>query len=622
MISGYLITPRIIGPNGLQLGHKNLRKTRTLNFFLSRFLRLAPAATFALLVTSILMFLFEPPREFGRFASLALSYQLLGGNFGAGLFAGDYFYPNPNPLLHLWSLSTEEQFYLIIPIVIYLSTIGFRSIEEIRRRERLTLGLIGAISFLSFLAIRAIEEKFLHTPEWLSLFNFYSPTSRLWEFCFGSVAYFYSREKIKSKWDSFIFTSTLSTLIFIVIGSQLRLGIGIELGVVFLTAIALHFKNDKFRRIQEPLSKVGDISYSLYLIHLPVLYIAFFSPVFGESLTRKLPKVFAVVLCFLIAIPMTYLIENRYRYLNNTNSRITKRTFLGIFLKFQVLPTICLVAIVISSQYSYFGLDRNSKAIPSPLKLDEKCFSSDRTTPCSPAFRGSRDALLIGDSHAEHLSIAFQRAAIVMNITPLIWVKNGCQFVLPQTAPKVKFEDLWRAWDMKHVSESESCFGHNLQILRYVKENPGIRIFVTHRSTAYPVHDFHVSSSEWNSLIIRNLVILKQNGGKVTLVGPNPEFPDYSKFFMGQTMFWQKNYEDSAKHVYSINEMNPTPQLDDQTLKTGLAMNGVGYVSTISTFCNSSVCSRYAGGEWLYTNADHLSLKGSLLLIPKLKSSF
>jgi peptidoglycan/LPS O-acetylase OafA/YrhL len=621
VISGFLITPRLIGTNGLHLSNKNLRLKLISDFFISRFLRLAPAASFSLLFTLILMVVFEPPRELGRFASQALSYLLLTGNIGAGLFAGNYFNPTPNPLLHLWSLSAEEQFYLIIPICLYLATFGRYSSLSTRVREKQILCWIGLLSLLSFITIRTIEFNNPNTPGWLRLFNFYSPTSRLWEFCLGSAAYFFSNKLILVKLLSLFQPLAFLSLTLIILWPQSLSGIGPEIAVPFLTSAMLMLRSQIFQSFYNPLSKVGDISYSLYLIHLPLLYIAFFSPLLIEAPSRKLLKAFAVGASFFIALFMKRLIEDRYRNLNKGVSHIDNKHLLGLVLKFQVLPVVLFVAIILASQNYYWGLDRNSKPLMSPLALDENCFKDDRTSPCILESGGSTPVLLVGDSHAEHLSMAFRRASIEMNFTPFVWAKNGCQFILPSTAPKEN-KVLWSAWGQRQISESESCFEHNLRIMKYVKNNPGLRIFVTHRSTAYPVHDFQVTSKDWNSLVIRNLFILKQNGAKVILVGPNPEFPDYSKFFMGQTMFWQENYEDSARRSYSIHEMNPFPQIDDKQLARALTKSGINYISTISTFCHQAECSRYANGEWLYTNADHLSLKGSLKLVSKLKQGF
>ena len=623
VISGFLITPKLIGSNGLHLTNKNLRVKLISDFFMSRFLRLAPAASFALIFTLILMLVFEPPRELERFASQALSYLFLSGNLGAGFFAGNYFYPNPNPLLHLWSLSTEEQFYLIIPIVLYLASFVANSNRLPKVREKQILCWIGLLSLLSFVTIRTIEINNTNTPGWLRLFNFYSPTSRLWEFCFGAAAYFYCNKSILGRLPSFLQPFIFLSLVYFVLGSKtfMGMGMGLEIWVSFLTSAMLMLKNHTFLSFFNPLSKLGDISYSLYLVHLPLLYIAFFSPLFSEGPSRKSLKVFAVLASLIIAISTKYLIEDRYRNLNRGPLRINNKHFLTLVLKFQLLPVILFAVVILASHNQYWGLDRNSKPLTSPLALDKNCFESDRTSPCVLASGGTKPALLVGDSHAEHLSMAFRKAALEMNFTPLIWAKNGCQFILPSTAPKEN-KALWGAWGERHISEPESCFEHNLRILRYVKDNPGISIFVTHRSTAYPVHDFGVISQDWNALVIRNLIILKQNGGKVILVGPNPEFPDYSKFFMGQTMFWQENYENSAKRSYSIHEMNPLPQSDDKILALGLTKSGINYISTISTFCHLRTCSRYTDREWLYTNADHLSLKGSMKLVSKLKQGF
>ena len=111
IISGFVMGPLIYKMIAGKTSIKNL----VIKFYLRRFFRLAPAFVAIVTGSLIMFYLFSPIVDHDRISGQALFSSLLIGNFGAYKFANNYFHPNTNPLIHLWSLSTEEQIYLIIP---------------------------------------------------------------------------------------------------------------------------------------------------------------------------------------------------------------------------------------------------------------------------------------------------------------------------------------------------------------------------------------------------------------------------------------------------------------------------------------------------------------------------
>ena len=117
---------------------------------------------------------------FGWFTLLADEYGQLGRHIGAGagfvsnlvLWRESGYFDNAalsKPLLHLWSLGIEEQFYLVWPLLLYVAWQ--------RRLNLLTITvLLAALSFL--LNVRSIRTD--------TIAVFYSPQTRFWELASGA----------------------------------------------------------------------------------------------------------------------------------------------------------------------------------------------------------------------------------------------------------------------------------------------------------------------------------------------------------------------------------------------------------------------------------------------------
>jgi peptidoglycan/LPS O-acetylase OafA/YrhL len=135
VISGAVMSPKII-----RILHKDEKSSflkMIFQFFRSRFFRLAPAFGVSVTISTVIIFFFGNFSDHSRFAMQAIYSSLLIGNVGAARWSGNYFNPDYNPLVHLWSLSVEEQFYIFIPItaiflIVLFRFIGFR-ISNFRR---------------------------------------------------------------------------------------------------------------------------------------------------------------------------------------------------------------------------------------------------------------------------------------------------------------------------------------------------------------------------------------------------------------------------------------------------------------------------------------------------------
>jgi peptidoglycan/LPS O-acetylase OafA/YrhL len=176
VLSGYLITGLLVGEIE-DTGTINLRR-----FYARRARRLLPALTITLLFTIIAGFVVYPPSEVieSGLASTAVSTAAYASNLYFAKSGEDYFGPDreKNPLLHTWSLSVEEQFYLIWPVFILFAfgaLASFTRKNEGRRRLLWCLAIAVALSFAISLVLTERRRSWAY---------FASP-ARAWEFGLG-----------------------------------------------------------------------------------------------------------------------------------------------------------------------------------------------------------------------------------------------------------------------------------------------------------------------------------------------------------------------------------------------------------------------------------------------------
>jgi peptidoglycan/LPS O-acetylase OafA/YrhL len=258
VISGFLIT-RII------LTQAKAGSFSFTGFYARRIRRIFPALIVVLAVTYLI----------GWFVLLPDGFSLLGKSIAAGVaFVSNlfqlgqtgYFAPDAaeNPLLHLWSLGIEEQFYIFWPPVLLLI---FGS-----KRRRFWMLAIAAASFGISLMV------YFGHKEW----SFYSPIARAWELLAGGmVASSYidrppSERRRSLRRDNLLAAIGLSAIIGAAVGlSRDSLFPGAYallpvLGAV-LMILAPNSVVNRFLLSNRPMVLIGLISYPLYLWHWPLL---------------------------------------------------------------------------------------------------------------------------------------------------------------------------------------------------------------------------------------------------------------------------------------------------------------------------------------------------------------
>ncbi|WP_418359225.1 acyltransferase family protein [Sphingobacterium detergens] len=294
VISGYLVT-------GIVYSKINKGSFSILDFYKSRVRRIVPAYLFLLVCVAIgasFLFISSDAQIFRR--SLFWTLLFNSNNYFAAL--DNYFgaTSSENPLLHTWTLAVEMQFYFILPIILLI----------VRNKKVLvfllsviTLGLFGYSTY-----------GILNNGAQLMYFSL---PSRMPEFLIGALAAIVKVEDlqfIKKNSNIFAFLGISAILICACLFSEATPFPGATSLIPCLGTLALLISNRS--KINDILSTkylvyTGEISYSLYLWHWPVMaFYRYYKNEYEFTISEKIVVLLATAIFSLISY---YLIEHRLR---------------------------------------------------------------------------------------------------------------------------------------------------------------------------------------------------------------------------------------------------------------------------------------------------------------------
>ena len=599
VISGFVVTPLVlrIFTDKIDGGRKltNLR-----HFYKRRFYRLAPALAATLVISAILIFLIGPVGDHQRFARQGVATLLLLGNVGAYKYSGDYFSSNPNPLVHTWSLSVEEQIYITLPLVLMLIINNRRSIKNI---SVVVLGIVSAVSFVSFLYPVILDPLYSRAGiERASEFLFYSPIDRIWQFTVGGLALLSldRYQKLTRRIPRGVNLLIAITIILVLFGpnhTNLKAS-SILASLSALFVIIFRSLNALPNFLIHKLAWVGDRSYSIYLVHMPVLYLAKYSPVtlIGIDENRNIQVIIAVFASILLGALSYSNIENRYRNGFRDDHSSQKKIAITLVVTFLV-PVLVFVSL---NRTTAIGLKNSGLPVPSetpPWDWDKECkFLSSQQyiypEPCKYGSHNSGESIfLIGDSHAASISRAIISLGDSNNMDTFIFTFSGCSFVLNS-------KDVNSSYSYPHLTPD--CIKHNQSILNFVRNNKPTVIIYSYRSSSPYVYPNNLGSrTDDNEMVLKNLKVLMEEDIKAIHIGSVPELlPIETRV---------QDWLDLKAKFSNI------PNEDNNYWEDKFADDY--YLNTLNIFCPKAVCANYSTKGWLFHDRDHLSELGAKSLI-------
>lgn len=290
VISGFLITKHIL--QSLKSGRFSF-----LDFYERRARRILPALIAVVSAVSLISWFFLVP--FPEFRSLGQSIASVASMSSNIYFhlKSDYFdlASREIPLLHTWSLSIEEQFYLVWPIMLA----GIMRVKKQRLRQLVVIALFCfSLTYSQFAAVHAKSAAFYWMP------------SRAWELLAGAILGLGILPSLQQGLYSRIAAN--AGLLFIVFSfaiyhEGLPLPGLLSLLPVGGTALFIHANSLPTRALstllvtRKPVLLIGLISYSLYLWHWPVLafmHILWNDLSIGQSLLALLLSLFLAIVSY------------------------------------------------------------------------------------------------------------------------------------------------------------------------------------------------------------------------------------------------------------------------------------------------------------------------------------
>ncbi|MFD0202953.1 MULTISPECIES: acyltransferase family protein [Saccharothrix] len=316
VLSGFLIIGTLTG---------ELRRTGRvglLDFYARRIRRLLPAATVVLLAVTAVVFALLPesrwPNVLREVAFSAVNAQ----NWLLAVLSNDYGHATvgASPVQHFWSLAVEEQFYLVIPLVLLAAAVlAARRGGGPVRYAAVAVGLVTVASF---------AFSVWYTPVDPGAAYFVTPT-RMWELGIGGLAAMVlHRLRLSATARLLLAWGGLAAVLasaFWFTTSMAFPGWIAALPTVG-TAAVLVARDDSLARVLgvRPLTYVGDVSYSLYLWHWPV--IVFLLEVTGRESLERYEVVAAAAASLMLAALSKHFVEDPFR----RRKPVRRRTTYGI----------------------------------------------------------------------------------------------------------------------------------------------------------------------------------------------------------------------------------------------------------------------------------------------------
>ncbi len=273
VISGFLIT------GSLLKGLERTGKVSFRDFYIRRIRRILPAATFTIVITTIASyFLFIPSRFDGTLLDATFSLLFIS-NWRFGLEGIDYFAVGEpdSPLRHYWSLSVEEQFYFAWPVVIAAIALVAVFLGASAHSRRMAIaGSMVVITTVSYIyaIIKTQSDPGI---------AYFSTLTRAWEIGVGALLALFSH-RLSAIPNSLRLLLSWTGLLVIAAGAFLISGenngfpgpwatipvVGAALVIAAGTGAYYHYPKILSNRVS---TYIGDLSFSLYLWHWPVIVI-------------------------------------------------------------------------------------------------------------------------------------------------------------------------------------------------------------------------------------------------------------------------------------------------------------------------------------------------------------
>jgi peptidoglycan/LPS O-acetylase OafA/YrhL len=600
VLSGWLICGHI---------YDNLHKGKfdLLSFFARRIRRLIPAAFACYLVVTLVVFALFLPHEQQAYLRYLLGSTFFVNNVILAQEAG-YFAPvaATNPLLHTWSLSIEEQFYLVVPWLALLMGKNARA-----------FGVVLAVAFVVSFVLTMFSGQSIHSDE----ARYYSALFRIWEIAAGGLAFVLVRGRSLPTLPGLPLIALLAVLTPVFAFDQTLLHPGPGVAIVVLGTIGLilfarpeHSIVGRFLG-SRAMSFIGRISYSTYLWHWPLIVFLNYVGYDLSDVTR--------VLVILGSLALGYLsfrvIEAPVRRINVPTRN---RALLGGF----VVQSAVILGVAGLLWIQSVGKDTGAGAQIATI-LEEGRIGNDRwgtcwydteaPEACTLGEVGStgRQVVLWGDSMANSAVPAFDGFASRRGAA-------GLAFVAPSCAPLLGIAN--------EQGDERACMALNDAVLDWLADQPASDIFLFARWPMYFLGYGHtdITTPGTVGFVDRDLNPLEQDAPDLTeagLRGLMAAVPEQHRVFLVSPVpEYQEGVPDAMVRAIRFGdalEAVPRSLFDSRVAATIAQLTTIAdevggeFIDLTDAFCSAEVCPYARDGVPILADQVHLTRRGNDILL-------
>jgi peptidoglycan/LPS O-acetylase OafA/YrhL len=589
VISGYLISTIIF--QNLENGTFSF-----LDFYVRRIKRIFPALILVLVACLVYGWFSLLPADYKQLGKHTLAGAAFVSNFAllneSGYFDGD---SKLKPLLHLWSLGIEEQYYIFWPLIVWLAW----------KKKINLLKLCFALLVISFVANLGLVRSSPVTA-------FFSPVSRFWELLVGSLLAYVKLHHHKANDTTRNNLSVWLGLCLLVTGVVFihpeRRFPGFwallpELSAYFIISAGPHAWLNRVVLSNRLLVWIGLISFPLYLWHWPLL-------VFTKQSSTQEPTIQQLLLVIASSIVLAWLtyrlIERPIRFGKLGGRR--KALFLSLLmiivgylgfniykrdgLSFRMPQSLQKIAAFSNDYYK----DSNYECLIGVTDTDstnpDHCFHKVSNT--------NKSILLWGDSYAWASYAGINKVASP-NANVYLMSKAGCPPILADERLK-----------------TNNCNTQNARVIDVIKTEKYDQVVLIARWDHW-----NYQSNEYIINISKTIDHLKLMGVKqIYVVGPPPEWhPGLQEVLVRQAL------RDKLTHKLAdrISEGVTTSPALDQQLQQLAQEKGISYISLLKILCNQDGCITKAGDEpedLIGYDDGHFSRKGGAFVAKQFPTDF
>ncbi|SMX42678.1 acyltransferase family protein [Actibacterium lipolyticum] len=601
VISGFLIT-------GLVLKDIRAQKFSFATFYMRRLRRLAPSLLVVLMGTLAAGYLFFSPDQFERLGRSTVAAVFSVSNIFFWTEAGYFDEVAINkPLLHLWSLAVEEQFYLVWPLLL----LGLSRLKK-------TASIVFATVALGVISVLAGEVMLSRDPS----AAFFLTPFRIAEFALGAVLALRGGFEAQSRTlrNS---ASVLGAVLIIVsvlaldessrfpgvlslvpcIGAALIIAAGPE--AVINRALSL-----------SPIRYIGRASYSIYLAHWPILVFYAYEVGYPDSAIQIAGLCIAA---FATGAFLYHAVETPFRLRDGAGYRVSGPTLRWMSIS-TVITTLVACGIVIDQKGIPSRLPKQMQALFEAVEdgKDARKLAIRQTTchfsskskavydklfdECLPKDRSDM-IVVLGDSHAADLYAALSRNFADRNVVQL----TGAGCAMTRTGPIRKTCADWHGEMLAWIEDNRQ----NIDAVLYTQRG-------AHLLFGDPELEEKLTIDDTAPRRIRStLETISQSGMPVWFVGPRPEFHPKIDVILARSRSMNKFHDEMGAIDLTVYGAL------DQMLQDEFAGSPVNYISSYDAICEDGRCDyTYGDNLPIFVDYAHWALKGGAYVVQQLGRDF